>query len=77
MEEATPFQLSRIYASGWNEGRKFALEDIKEVADLVRKLNPHQSPTEQERWNQGFRDAVFNDNGGATAFRRSQVTSGG
>lgn len=58
MFNSTPFQLSRIYASGWAVGREAAAVDYSEVDALAGRLNPHLPLTERERWNQGFKDAV-------------------
>ena len=59
MTESTPFQLSRIYASGWSAGRKCSADDTSEIAELSGSLNPHLAPAERERWSQGFKDAAF------------------
>jgi len=64
MTECTPFQLSRIYASGWSAGRDCSADDQAEIDALALQLNPHQSLDKQERWNQGFMDAVLRRAGG-------------
>lgn len=58
MAETTPFQLSRIYASGWSAGRKCDVEDPVEVEAIVDGLNPYHSAEERERWSRGFKEAV-------------------
>ena len=59
MAESTPFQLSRIYASGWSAGRNCVADGPAEIDTLAGSLNPHQSQSERERWSQGFRDAAL------------------
>jgi hypothetical protein len=47
------FQLSRVYAQGWNAARRLpanARLDPKAIADL----NPHKSEPERTRWSEGF-----------------------
>ena len=49
----SPFQLSRVYAQGWNAARRLPANirvDPKTIADL----NPHKSEPERTRWNEGF-----------------------
>lgn len=49
----SPFQLSRVYAQGWNAARRLPVNirvDPKTIADL----NPHESEPERTRWNEGF-----------------------
>jgi hypothetical protein len=58
MTEISAFQLSRIYASGWNAGRKHPFEDNSVIADLAESLNPHGDEPERARWAQGFSDAA-------------------
>jgi hypothetical protein len=59
MVVSTPFQLSRIYASGWSAGRKCNTDDPTDMDALVDSLNPHRSEDERERWSQGFKDAML------------------
>ena len=58
MAESTPFQLSRIYASGWSAGRKSDADDLSGLDSVTADLNPYASSVERERWSQGFKDAV-------------------
>lgn len=56
---ATPFQLSRIYAKGWQAGMGSRSEkaDFDSIA-TAKALNPCHAPTERERWALGFTQAV-------------------
>lgn len=76
MADSTPFQLSRIYASGWSAGRKCIAEDFNTVAALAHSLNPYQAPDAYERWSQGFLDAVRHDHGTPASFYPSHFTNG-
>jgi len=59
MAASTPFQLSRIYASGWSTGRKCTSDDVAEIEGMADSLNPHPAAEERERWSQGFKDAAL------------------
>jgi hypothetical protein len=53
---ADSFQLSRVYAQGWNTARRLSANiraDPKTMADL----NPYTAEPERTRWNQGFASA--------------------
>jgi hypothetical protein len=50
------FQLSRIYAEGWNTARRLAANSLAGSKAMV-ELNPHKSEPERSRWNEGFLDA--------------------
>ncbi len=76
MVESTPFQLSRIYASGWSAGRKCNADDPVEIDAMAGRLNPHQSLNERERWSQGFKDAVVRSIGTPARFRDSLSRTG-
>ncbi len=56
---ATPFQLSRIYAKGWQAGMSSASEraDFDSIA-MAEALNPCHAAAERERWALGFTQAV-------------------
>ena len=69
MAESTPFQLSRIYASGWSAGRKCNADEAAEIDAMADSLNPHLSLDERERWSQGFKDAVLRHIGTPAKFR--------
>jgi hypothetical protein len=77
MTESTPFQLSRIYASGWSAGRKCTADGSSEIDAQASDLNPHQSHDERERWSQGFKDAAFRQLGPPVKLRHSPSRSGG
>jgi hypothetical protein len=49
--EYASFKLSRIYAQGWNAGRRLDAGTGDKTAD---ELNPHTSEPERSRWNDGF-----------------------
>jgi hypothetical protein len=63
MTETTPFELSRIYASGWNAGRQHPLDEADAVAEAAERLNPWQGQDERARWSKGFTDAVSRQSG--------------
>lgn len=58
MPENTSFELSRVYASGWTAGTKWADTDPDDSQAVSDHLNPHQRPLERDRWGQGFRDSI-------------------
>ena len=51
-DEMTAFRQSRVYAEGWNAGRR-----SKEPAEML-VLNPYRSDPERSRWNEGFTEAM-------------------
>jgi len=56
---ATPFELSRIYAKGWQAGMQSASEDPEfDSATTGESLNPCRAINERARWMQGFNEAV-------------------
>lgn len=77
MVESTPFQLSRIYASGWSEGRKCETDDSAEIDTMASRLNPHLSDRDRERWTQGFKDAALQQIGKPVKFRPRASRAGG
>ena len=78
MAESTPFELSRIYASGWSAGRKCGADDPAEIEVISDSLNPYQAVVERERWSCGFREAVARgiSTPARPAHRKSRVVSG-
>ncbi|MBI1329410.1 MAG: hypothetical protein GC166_05850 [Alphaproteobacteria bacterium] len=57
MANITPFQLSRIYAEGWNAAGKMRAEvslDPVQVADA----NPYDSEPQRTRWLEGVAGAL-------------------
>jgi len=59
MAKSTPFQLSRIYASGWRAGGDCTADDPVEIAAAGDRQNPHLSGDERDRWGEGFRAAAM------------------
>ena len=51
----SPFQLSRVFAQGWNAAR----------AGLDEAINPYAGEPEQSRWNDGYRGALEQPHAGA------------
>jgi hypothetical protein len=51
--ELSAFELSRIYASGWNAGKSFA-PDGRDPATEAEALNPYRTDAERARWTEGF-----------------------
>ena len=51
--EHTSFQLSRVYAQGWNAGKRLPADDRRD-AKAVAELNPYKSEPERTRWAEGF-----------------------
>ena len=66
-QPSTPFQLSRIYAKGWDAGMRCELREGSaadgEVASdallaQAEALNPCTSEVDRAKWMQGFTEAV-------------------
>ena len=56
---ATPFQLSRIYAKGWQAGMSSPSERADFDSSVAAEaLNPCHATAERERWALGFTQAV-------------------
>ena len=56
--EASAFALSRIYAQGWNTGKKLIASGREEVSEPdVTARNPYSTPEERSRWMKGITDA--------------------
>jgi hypothetical protein len=53
---ARELRLSRIYADGWDTGRRFSA-DRELHATQIAALNPHKREPECTRWLLGFRGA--------------------
>jgi hypothetical protein len=52
------YVLSRIYAQGWNAGKKLAAGGKGEFSSAVTAVrNPYATPEEQSRWMKGFTDS--------------------
>ena len=50
----TSFQLSRIYAQGWNAAKRLPVPEARPDAKAVAELNPYKSGPERARWSEGF-----------------------
>ncbi|HWF64183.1 MAG TPA: hypothetical protein VN685_06195 [Rhizomicrobium sp.] len=50
----TSFQLSRIYAQGWNAAKRLPAADARLDAKAIAELNPYKSEPERTRWTEGF-----------------------
>lgn len=57
MSDDKAFALSRVYASGWNSGKKSVFASLDEAEVLCAQTNPHTTPDEKARWSAGFMDA--------------------
>ena len=57
--ETSAYVLSRIYAQGWNAGKKMLAGGKAEIssADAAGR-NPYTTPEEQSRWMKGFTDSL-------------------
>ena len=54
------FELSRIYARGWNAAKALLGSASSELSAVeIEKLNPHKIGAERDRWNQGFAQALY------------------
>lgn len=48
------FRLSRIYAEGWNAGKKLSVIENDERGTISESLNPYPLEPQRSRWAQGF-----------------------
>ena len=65
--EANAFALSRIYAQGWNAGKKLLAGGNGDVtAHDMAARNPHSTPEERLRWIKGVTDAFASQAGSFT-----------
>lgn len=56
---STVFQLSRIYAQGWNAANKLSAEDGAALdAAAIAARNPYANEPELSRWRDGFAAAL-------------------
>jgi hypothetical protein len=59
MNSNSEFELSRIYARGWNAAKALPVSASSELSAVeIEKLNPHKIETERLRWSQGFAQAL-------------------
>ena len=65
--EASAFALSRVYAQGWNTGKKLIASGRGEVTEPdVTARNPYSTPEERARWMKGITDALASRAGPST-----------
>jgi hypothetical protein len=49
------FNLSRIYAKGWNAAKTMTADEIQSLdAEKIAALNPYSQEDERQRWREGF-----------------------
>jgi hypothetical protein len=58
MKTAKVFELSRIYAQGWNAANAIPANDLDDFDPAgAAALNPYPADPERARWYAGFREA--------------------
>ena len=58
---STAFQLSRIYAEGWNAANKLPFHETAGFDSAwLAALNPYAAEPEKSRWTKGFTKALAN-----------------
>lgn len=59
MTDAEIFQLSRIYAQGWNAANTISANDYSQLNPArMTALNPYVADPQRSRWNAGFQAAT-------------------
>jgi hypothetical protein len=54
--ELSSFELSRIYAKGWNAARAGQIDIPDEALDaFIKTSNPYATAAERARWEEGFK----------------------
>jgi hypothetical protein len=49
------FDLSRIYAKGWNAAKALSSDDLLDLsAERLSAMNPYRLEEERRRWREGF-----------------------
>ena len=49
------FNLSRIYAKGWNAAKAMTSDELLDLdAKKIAELNPYRQEDERKRWREGF-----------------------
>jgi hypothetical protein len=62
--EMNGFQLSRIYAQGWNAAKKLTADGNFGVEEMqISSLNPYRSTQEAARWTAGFEESLQSRSG--------------
>jgi hypothetical protein len=52
---ANAFQLSRLYAEGWNVANKLLSEESNDITlQKMEALNPYPDDPERAKWSEGF-----------------------
>ncbi len=55
MAKNPSFELSRIYAKGWNAAKALSSDDILDItAEKLAAMNPYRLEEERLRWREGF-----------------------
>ncbi len=79
MSSPTPFELSRLYAKGWDAGMRCEPVECdgtdtdtlsQEIVAQAEALNPCSSAPEREKWMEGFTAAVQRRSKGPQRNRR-------
>lgn len=52
-----PFVFSRIFAEGWNAGRRAALKPLDSVHKAAA-ANPYTTEPERQRWSEDFAKGI-------------------
>jgi hypothetical protein len=64
MTDMTDFELSRVYARGWNAGRKALAEGRADSETFdIDKANPYETFEARARWATGFGEALQDTRG--------------
>ena len=59
MNPNSAFELSRIFARGWNVAKALPVSVSSELSSAeIGKLNPHEIEAERLRWSEGFAQAL-------------------
>jgi hypothetical protein len=49
------FNLSRIYAKGWNAAKSMTSDELLDLdAEKISAMNPYRLEDERQRWREGF-----------------------
>jgi hypothetical protein len=72
MNANSTFELSRIFAHGWNAAKRLPMSASDDLSSVdIEKLNPHQVDIERLRWSEGFAQALREGPSAAKRFRIS------
>lgn len=70
MTEIRSYHLSRVYAAGWNAGRRHPFDEDSSIVTEAEAINPYVEADERERWAQGFIDATSRQISTASGLRK-------